>query len=172
LQPRKVLGSLAPHEKESRWTRFTRGLTVFLVGVPLAWAVLILFHPLTRGAAYEGLRDAVTRWQVVHVGTLIFIGLMGLAVCLLVRDLAGPAARVTRIAAGLFVLLYAAWESVAGLAVGALVQHTNGLPADERAVASDAIESLIDNAIVGNGGLSPSSTRPPEQSPPCRSSRT
>jgi hypothetical protein len=60
---------------------------------------------------------------------------------------------VTRIAAGIFVLFYAAWESVAGLAVGALVQHTNGLPADERAVASDAIESLIDNAIVGNGGL-------------------
>jgi Ca2+/Na+ antiporter len=50
-------------------------------------------------------------------------------------------------------LFYAAWESVAGLAVGALVQYTNGLPADERAVASDAIESLIDNVIVGNGGL-------------------
>jgi hypothetical protein len=65
----------------------------------------------------------------------------------------GPAARVTRIAAGIFVLFYAAWESVAGLAVGALVQHTNGLPADERAVASDAIESLIENAIVGNGLL-------------------
>lgn len=66
---------------------FNRGLTVFFVRVPLAWAVLLLFHPLTSGAAYEGLRDAVTRWQVVHVGTLIFIGLMGLAVCLLVRDL-------------------------------------------------------------------------------------
>jgi Ca2+/Na+ antiporter len=60
---------------------------------------------------------------------------------------------VTRIAAGIFVLFYAAWESVAGLAVGALVQHTNGLPGNERAVASDAIESLIDNVIVGNGGL-------------------
>jgi hypothetical protein len=102
---------------------------------------------------YDDLRDEVTRWQVVHVGTLFFVGLMGLAVCLLVRDLPGTAARVSRWAAAVFVLFYGAWEAVAGLAVGALVQYTNGLPAAERPVGSDAIESVNDNAIVGDFGL-------------------
>ena len=83
----------------------------------------------------------MTRWQVVHVGTLQFIGLMGLAVYLLVRDLPGTVARVSRWAAAVFILFYGAWEAVAGLAVGALVQYTNGLPAAERSVGSDAIKS-------------------------------
>ena len=133
--------------------RLTRGSTAFLVGVPLAWAVLLLFHPQGSGDVYDAIRNEVTRWQVVHVGTLIFIGLMGLAVYFLVRDLPGQAARISRLAIGPFVLFYGAWEAVAGLTVGALVQYTNGLPADERSIGSDAIESLYDNAIVGELGL-------------------
>jgi hypothetical protein len=117
--------------------RFSRQRLAFLIGVPLAWAVLLLFHPLGGGEVYDDLRDEVTRWQVVHVGTLFFIGLMGLAVYLLVRDLPGTAARVSRWAAAVFVLFYGAWEAVAGLTVGALVQYTNGLPAAERSIGSD-----------------------------------
>jgi hypothetical protein len=131
----------------------SRQRLAFLIGVPLAWAVLLLFHPTGSGELYDEVRGEVTRWQVVHVGTLFFIGLMGLAVYLLVRDLTGLAARVSRWAAAVFVLFYGAWEAVAGLAVGALVQYTNGLPAAERPVGSDAIESLNDNAIVGDFGL-------------------
>jgi len=51
------------------------------------------------------------------------------------------------------VLFYGAWEAVAGLGVGVLVQYTNGLPAGQRPIGSDAIESLNDNAIVGDFGL-------------------
>jgi hypothetical protein len=52
-----------------------------------------------------------------------------------------------------FVLFYGAWEAVAGLGVGALIQYTNGLPAAERSTGADAIESLNDNAIVGDLGV-------------------
>jgi hypothetical protein len=133
--------------------RFSGQRLAFLIGVPLAWAILLLFHPLGSGEMYDELRDEVTRWQIVHVGTLFFIGLMGLAVYVLVRDLPGTAARVSRWAAAVFVLFYGAWEAVAGLAVGALVQYTNGLPTAERSTGSNAIESLNDNAIVGDFGL-------------------
>jgi hypothetical protein len=133
--------------------RLSRQGLAFLIGVPLAWAVLLLFHPSGSGALYDEVSDQVTKWQVVHVGTLFFIGLMGIALYLLVRDLQGTAARVSRWAAGVFVLFYGAWEAVAGLAVGALVQYTNGLPARERPIGSDAIESVNDNAIVGDFGL-------------------
>ena len=132
---------------------WNRGAVALLIGAPLAWATLLLFHPLGSGQVYDLLRDQVTRWQVVHVGTLFFIGLMGLAVFVLVRDLPGRAARLSRLAAGTFVVFYGAWEAVAGLAVGALAQHTNGLPTDERAVGSDAIQSLYESPIVGDFGL-------------------
>jgi hypothetical protein len=133
--------------------RFSGQLLAFLIGVPLAWAVLLLFHPIGSGDLYDEVHDEVARWQVVHVGTIFFIGLMGLAVYLLVRDLPGTAARISRWAAAVFVLFYGAWEAVAGLAVGALVQYTNDLPAAQRSTGSDAIESVNDNAIVGDFGL-------------------
>jgi hypothetical protein len=77
--------------------RFTRPLLALTIGVPLAWAVLLLFHPMGTGTLYEGLRNAVARGRIVHLGTLVFIGLIGLGLYRLVRDLPGTAARVTRI---------------------------------------------------------------------------
>jgi hypothetical protein len=123
----------------------------FLIGVPLAWAVLLWFHPDVPDPdnVYGGLRDDVTASQIVHVGTLLFIGLMGVALYLLVRDLPGRAARISRLAIGPFVLFYGVWEAVIGLATGALVQHANDVPAGERPAVSDAIQSLQENLIVG-----------------------
>ena len=131
------------------------GLSGFLmIGVPLAWAVLLWFHPSTDpDDIYGSLRDQVVTYQIVHVGTLIFIGLMGVALYMLVRDLPGKAATISRLAIGPFVLLYGAWESVIGLATGALVQHANDAPAGERAAVSDAIQSLQGNVIVGESSV-------------------
>ena len=87
------------------------------------------------------------------MGTLVFIGLIGLALYLLVRDLPGTAARVSRLAIGPCVLFYAAYESVIGLAIGALVQHGNDAPVRQRPAVADAIQSLGDNVIVGDPGI-------------------
>jgi hypothetical protein len=133
---------------------FSRAQLAFLVGVPLAWAVLLWFHPSTDADdIYGSLRDQVVTYQIVHVGTLIFIGLMGFALYLLVRDLPGKAATISRLAIGPFVLFYGAWEAVIGLATGALVQHANDAPAGERAAVSDAIQSLQGNVIVGESSV-------------------
>ena len=68
--------------------RFTRPLLALMIGVPLAWAVLLWFHPdVDPNHVYADLREDVVANQIVHVGTLVFIGLMGLALYLLVRDL-------------------------------------------------------------------------------------
>lgn len=134
--------------------RFTRPQLAFAMGVPLAWAVLLLFHPdVPPDDVYGGLQDDVTTYVIVHVGTLIFIGLMAVVLYQLVRDLPGTAARVARIAVIPFVVCYGAWETVIGLAIGALVQHANDAePADRPAVA-ESIQSLGDNVIVGEGGV-------------------
>ena len=104
------------------------------MGVPLAWAVLLWFHPAgERDSVYASLRDEVTAWQIVHAGTLVFIGLMGVALYVLTRELPGRAAAVSRLAVGPFVLFYGAYEAVIGLGTGALVQHANDAPPGERA---------------------------------------
>jgi hypothetical protein len=129
---------------------FGPATVAFLIGVPLAWAVLLWFHPsVAPDDVYGSLRDEVVTYQIVHTGTLVFIGLIGVALYLLVRDLPGRAARISRLAIGPFVLFYGVWEAVIGLATGALVQHANDAPAGERAVLSDAIQSLQENLIVG-----------------------
>jgi hypothetical protein len=134
--------------------QFTRPRLALLIAVPLAWAALLWFHGgADRDAIYAGLRDEVTAWQIVHAGTLVFIGLMGLALYLLVRDLPGRAAAISRWAIGPFVLLYGAWEAVIGLGTGALVQHANGMPAGDRAAVADAIQGLQDNVIIGDPGV-------------------
>jgi hypothetical protein len=59
-------------------------------------------------------------------------------------------APISRLAIGPFVLFYAAWRSVIGLAIGALIQHGNDAPARQRPVVADAIQSLGNNVIVGD----------------------
>jgi hypothetical protein len=134
--------------------RFTRRLLAFAIGVPLAWAVLLLFHPdVDPNNVYADLRNDVTAYQVVHVGMLVFIGLIGAALYLLVRDMPGTAARISRLAIGPFVLLYGAYETVIGLAIGALVQYGNDAPVSQRPAVADAIQSLGDNVIIGDPGV-------------------
>jgi hypothetical protein len=123
--------------------RFTRPVLAFAIGVPVAWAVLLWFHPdVDRNNVYADLRDEVTTYQIVHIGTLVFIGLIGVALYLPVRDLPGTAARISRLAIGPFVLFYGAFETVIGLTVGALVQHGNDAPVSQRPAVADAIQSV------------------------------
>jgi len=134
--------------------RFTRPLLAFAIGVPLAWAVLLWFHPnVDANHVYADLRDNVTAYQIVHIGTFVFIGLMGVALYLLVRDMPGTAAKISRLAIGPFVLFYGAYETVIGLAIGALVQHGNDAPVREQPAVADTIQSLGGNVIIGDPGV-------------------
>ena len=108
---------------------FSRGELLFLIGVPLAWAVLLLFHPGGEGdEIYQDLQDKVTRWMVVHIGMMLFIPLFGAVVYLLMRGIEGTAALVSRIGLALFVVFYGAFELLQGIGVGILVNEANGLP--------------------------------------------
>ena len=86
--------------------RFNRRQLAFLIGVPLAWAVVLLFHPAPDPQnLLESLRGGTTRWLIVHFATLLFIGLMGIVLHLLLRqDGTGSAGRSFRHLAVRFVL--------------------------------------------------------------------
>jgi hypothetical protein len=133
---------------------FTPMRLAFLLGVPVAWAVLLLFHPdVDRTDVFASLRPNLTTYQIVHVGMLFFIGLIGVALYLLVRDLPGTAARISRWAIGPFVVLYGAWEAVIGLGAAAFVQHAQNAPARQRSAVADALQGLQDDVIIGDPGV-------------------
>jgi hypothetical protein len=127
---------------------------MFLVGVPLAWAVLLLFHPGgDPDTIYLNLRDEVTRALVVHIGMLFFIPLMAVAVYLLLRGVEGTAARVSRIALVPFVIFYSAWETLQGIANSVLVDEVNELPETERATGANLVQDFAESPLVRDMGV-------------------
>jgi hypothetical protein len=119
--------------------------------VPLAWAVLLLFHPAPdAGDIFGSLRQEANAMLIVHLGSLLFIGLTGAVLYLLVRDLPGPIATVARVATGVFVLFYGAAEAIAGVATGRLVQHVSDLPPDAQAAGAGVVQALWDDFVTGD----------------------
>ena len=138
--------------------RFSRAAVVFMIAVPIAWAVVLLFHPAPEDPYYESLKDDATAMIVVHALTLPFIGLIGAALYLLVRDLPGTAARVSLFAIPVFVLFYGAGEATLGVATGVVVDHANGFPPDEQALAGEGAQAIWDGFVTatlfpGIGGI-------------------
>ena len=127
--PTKRRAPAAVDDHGPRQVVFSPRELAFLIGVPLLWALLLLFHPGGEGKEiYLDAQDEVTRFLVVHVGMMLFIPLMAVAVYLLVDGVEGTAATVSRIALVPFVVFYSAWEALQGIGVGILVDEVNGLP--------------------------------------------
>jgi hypothetical protein len=135
--------------QRTTWPTFSRGQVTFLIATPLICAVLLIFHPAPAGDdIYGSLRDEANRMVIVHLLFLPFIGLLGAALYLLLRDMPGRAAQVGRLAILPFVVFYAAGDAMIGLATGVLVDRANDLPAGERSGLADAGQELWDNFIT------------------------
>jgi hypothetical protein len=132
----------------------SRGEAAFMIAVPLAWAVLLLFHPKGEGdQIYLDVRDQVTATLVVHIGMMLFIPLIAVAIYLLLRGVEGTAARVSRIALVPFVVFFSAWETLQGTANGILVDELNGLPQDERTTGARLIQDFAENPLARDLGV-------------------
>jgi hypothetical protein len=133
---------------------FSPGELAFLIGVPLLWAILLLFHPGGEGdEIYLDVQDNVTRFLVVHIGMMLFIPLMAVVVLLLLRGVEGTAAWVSRIALVPFVVFYSAWEVLQGIGVGILANELNGLPQAGQALREDLVQDFAEHALIGPFGV-------------------
>jgi hypothetical protein len=132
----------------------SRSEGAFMIGVPLAWAVLLLFHPKGEGdQIYLDLQDQVTAALVVHIGMMLFIPMIAVAIYLLLRGVEGTAARVSRIALVPFVVFFSAWETLQGTVNGILAQELNGRPNDERASGATLIQDFAENPLARDLGV-------------------
>jgi hypothetical protein len=126
----------------------------FLIGVPLAWAVLLLFHPDGAGdQIYLDVQDNVTRFLVVHIGMVLFIPLMAVVIYLLLRGVEGTAAWVSRIALVPFVVFYSAWEVLQGIGVGILANELKGLPETSEALRAELVQDFAEHPLIGPFGV-------------------
>jgi hypothetical protein len=119
---------------------------------PLVWAVLALAHPMpTEDSPYEGIKDDVDLWLVVHVGQLILTPFLFLAVWRLLDGLSSLASVVSRCALVVWTVFFSAYDSVQGVATGILTKHANDLAGQEQAAVAGAIDYIVnDNALAGN----------------------
>jgi hypothetical protein len=123
-----------------------------LTAAPLAFAVLLWFHPMIGD--YEGLRDVTTRFQIVHVGMVLALPLLAIGIHGLLDGLRGRAAAVGRFALIPFVVFYVPYVAFEGIALGVLGEQLNGLPAGQRdAVAPGMVQDFASNPILGEPGL-------------------
>ena len=129
---------------------FSPAELAFLIGVPLLWAILLLFHPGGEGdQIYLDVQDVVTRFLVVHIGMMLFIPMMAVVVYLLLRGVEGTAAWVSRIALVPFVVFYSAWEVLQGIGVGILVNELNGFPQAGPALREDLVQDFAEHVLIG-----------------------
>ena len=127
------------------------GRLLVFVG-PLLWAALILFHPMPEGdSAYQGLKNDVDLWLLVHVGQLTLTPFLFLAVWRLLQDLPSVAATVSRAALVVWTVFFSAYDTVQGIATGLLTDHASGLAGGEQTGVVGAIDFLVkDSPLAGS----------------------
>jgi hypothetical protein len=130
----------------------TRLHALLLVGVPLAFSVLLWLHPMIGD--YEGLRDVTARFQIVHVAMVLTLPLLALGRYLTLDGLGGRAATTARVSLVVFTVFYVPYVAFEGIGLGVLGQELNGLTAAQRdAVAPGLVEKFARNPIFGEPGV-------------------
>jgi hypothetical protein len=122
---------------------------VLVIGVPVAFAVISVFHP--RPDPIAGLADEVGWWITLHMAQIPLFLLMGCAVLALGWAASGRAATVSRAATLIFIAFYPAYDAFAGLGSGYLIRHAEGTDAATRSVLYEAAAGVFDSPI--NTGL-------------------
>ena len=125
-------------------------------GVPLMVALLNLFHPIVRYPVYDGILLNLGWWITLHILNLAGFSLLGLAAYLLIKDVRNVAAAVAKIAIMVYVPVYTAFDALAGIGTGTLVQQVSCLSPDQSAAFKPTVDAfwngapLVATAIVGS----------------------
>jgi hypothetical protein len=124
--------------------RWDRRKATWLLGVPIAWAGLLLFHPTGDGNhVYPIISEQLGRWQAVHFGMALFIPLMAYAARTLTTGVDNVAARVGRALLPIGAVLYGLFEGILGIGGGALVAHVDELSGSDHAVGAALVEDFF-----------------------------
>ena len=123
------------------------GLTlrrIVLLGTPLVLTFLLLFHPSPYEDVADQLLPIANWWITLHTIVFGLVPLMGVALWMLTAGLEGVIATLSRVAAVVFALFYAAGDAIAGISTGILARSAEVGALGKRA-AVGAIETLFED---------------------------
>lgn len=121
----------------------------FVVGTPLVFAGISVFHPLSHPAELAG--GGVSRWIAVHLLQLVLSVLLAISVWLLLDGIQSRAATAARLAVPVWLAFFSAFDGVAGLGTGWMAHAAHGHVGEEQAASVRAIRELFEqNWLTGN----------------------
>jgi hypothetical protein len=113
------------------------------LGTPLVMAVVSILHPHAAGSSIvAALQMRLGLWMGIHLIQLILIGLLGATLWLLISGRTGRAATISRLATGLFVVCYIAFDAIVGIATGLLIGLTQRLAGADQASAAQLTQQF------------------------------
>lgn len=116
-----------------------------LFGVPLLYLVLGLLHPTVDPV----LGDETDLWIRLHIAQLFLIGGLSYALWLLVDGIEGRAAKIARALILPYAITYTTLDSIAGIAMGTVVEKANALAVADQAAAGRLIDDLREPTWAG-----------------------
>jgi hypothetical protein len=128
----------------------TRALFVL---APLAFAALLLLHPMGEDSFSALAFGSTDRWLAVHVGSAALFPLMAFLVWTLLKGVESRAATVARVALPVFAVFYGVWEALTGIATGLVAQDGAAATGPARQALADTIDRLGTHPISGEFGL-------------------
>lgn len=135
---------------------------LILVTTPILTMILLLLHPLPDAAdmpltdlpsgmdVYNMMAPIADRFLAVHAVFALALGLLGLSVVLLLRDVRSMAASVSRASAFVFAVAYIMYETIIGTVTALMVRGAAALPVDEQAVIGAAIYRNFQDPLFGD----------------------
>lgn len=131
----------------------TTVLRMFLAGAPLAFAALLMLHPLGEGTLYDSVAADTTPWLLVHFGAAALFPTMAWVVWQMIRGIPGRAAAIARVALPVFAVGYGVFEAVFGIASGIIAQEGNAADGAGRQALADTVNRIATHPVVGEFGV-------------------
>ncbi len=121
-----------------------------VLGTPLILGVLLTTHPVFSGPTgiFRGILSRPDWWLTIHVLLLPLFYLIALAAYLLIDGVQGVAATISKVALGVFVIFYPAFDVLIGIGTGTLVYYAAGSPSSQQAVIEKAIIAFLYSPIA------------------------
>jgi hypothetical protein len=125
------------------------------LGAPLVLGLIELGHPALTPSdnIVDTLQPIATWWTALHIAQIPLFALLGCAVWLTVRDLDGRAARVSRGAIAIFIVVYPAFDAAVGVASGLLMQEIGAPTPATRAAIDPFLQGLFWGSVTGTLAL-------------------
>jgi hypothetical protein len=127
-----ALTQTAPHRQ--LWPLPPTLRRVLLLLPPLAFAGLAGIHP-RPDVEIQAVMDVATWFAAFHVIQLVLMGLVALTVLLLADEFGVAGAWTTRLGIGAFLIVFSAYDAIAGIATGLAMRNARDLsPAEQNGV--------------------------------------